>query len=264
MRIVLIGAGNVATNLAKALCAKHEIEQIYSRTLANAKTLADAVGCRNACSDFADIVADADFYIISVKDDAIASVVEAVPGNGAMWVHTSGSKPIDVFAGSRSHYGVFYPMQSFSKQITVDFSEVPFFIEGSSGADADSIMELARSLSHRVYAADSNTRRHLHVAAVFACNFANHVWTIADEVLAEAGLPFDVMLPLIRTTVDKLDKLSPVDSQTGPAVRCDYNVISKHLSMLSGDKHEVYDTMTKSIIRFHNKKSNINNKNEKS
>lgn len=256
MRIVLIGAGNVATNLAKALvAAQHDIVQIYSHTLSNAHVLAAAVGCRNATDNLGGIVTDADFYIISVKDDAIVSVVESIPDNGAVWVHTSGSKPIDVFACHRMHYGVFYPMQSFSKQITVDFSEVPFFIEGSSNEDAEAISALARSLSHRVYSADSDIRRRLHVAAVFSCNFANHMWAIADEVLAEAGLPFDVMLPLIRTTVDKLDKLSPAESQTGPAMRCDYDVISKHLSMLTGDKHEVYDTVTKSIIRFHSHKN---------
>lgn len=254
MRIVLIGAGNVATNLAPALSAKHEIAQIYSHTIDNAMVLAHRVGCPKATADLHQIITDAEVYIISVKDDAVAGIVDAVPDNGALWVHTSGSVPASVFASARSHYGVFYPMQSFSKQIATAFHDVPFFIEGNDARSAEAISELARSISANVYAADSNTRRRLHIAAVFSCNFANHLWALADEVLAEAGLPFDVMKPLIRTTVDKLDRLSPADSQTGPAMRRDYDVMSKHLLMLSGDKHEVYDTLSKSIIKMHSKK----------
>lgn len=253
MRVVIIGSGNVATNLAHALTSSCEIVQIYSHTLANAKVLADAIHCKNATDNLHEITSDADLYIISVKDDAISSVISTIPDNGAMWVHTSGTKPIDMFCGERKRYGVFYPMQSFSKQIAVDFSEVPFFIEGCDEDATKMISEVAHLLSNNVYTVDSDTRRRLHIAAVFSCNFANHLWTLADEVLKEADLPFDVMLPLIRTTVAKLDKLPPAESQTGPAVRRDYNVISKHLSMLSGDKHEVYDTLSKSIIRYHSK-----------
>lgn len=256
MRIVIIGAGNVATNLAKSMRQKHEIIQIYSHSFANAQTLADAIGCKNATNDLDAIVSDADFYIISVKDDAISSVISSIPDNGALWVHTSGSKPIDLFDGLREHYGVFYPMQSFSKQIEVNFSEVPFFIEGNDSEATSIISDVARSMSHRVYPANSETRRRLHVAAVFSCNFANHLWALADDILSEADLPFDVMIPLIRTTVDKLEKLPPSESQTGPAMRRDFDVISKHLSMLTGDKHKIYDTMSKSIISYHNKSKN--------
>lgn len=254
MRIVIIGAGNVAVNLAKALAPKHEIVQIFSRTIGNASALAHTVGCPNVTSCLGDIATDAELYIISVKDDAIASVVHSIPDNGALWVHTSGSVPASVFSGFRARFGVFYPMQSFSKEIEADFTEVPLFIEGCTDAVADEIMSMAKGLSHRVYAADSDTRRRLHIAAVFSCNFANHLWALADDVLREANLPFDVMLPLIRTTVDKLNFLSPAESQTGPAMRRDYNVIQKHLSMLTGDTHKVYDTLSESIIKKHYKK----------
>ena len=142
-------------------------------------------------------------------------------------------------------------MQSFSKQIETEFSDVPFFIEGNCPESAIALTELAKTISNHVYAADSDTRRRLHIAAVFSCNFANHLWALAHDVLREAGLPFDVMKPLIRTTVEKLDTLSPAESQTGPAMRRDYDVISKHLSMLSGDKHEVYDMLSRSIIKKH-------------
>lgn len=251
MRISMIGAGNVATHIARTLASRHEIVQVFSRSLANAEALARATGCPCATDSIAGITADADFYIISVKDDAIASVVEQLPGNDAVWVHTSGSVPMSVFAGLRRSYGVLYPMQSFSKQIDVDFADVPLFVEGCDKATAEQITTLAHDLSRSVFSADSDTRRRLHIAAVFSCNFANHLWALADDVLREANIPFSVMLPLIRSTVEKLSQLSPAESQTGPARRLDYEVIQKHLSMLSGDCHTVYDTLTKSIIKKH-------------
>lgn len=250
-RVVMIGAGNVATSLARALAPLCHIEQIYSRALPHAQALAAAVGCPNAICELADVASDADMYIISVSDDAIAAVVEAVPDNGALWVHTSGSKPIGLFEGRRARYGVLYPMQSFVKRAPTGFSQVPFFVEGSDpGCEAD-IMAVARALSERVYTADSDTRRTLHIAAVFCCNFANHLWALADDLLRREGIAFDVMLPLIRATVDKLELMPPAQAQTGPAARRDYEVLTQHLSTLSGDKHEVYDILSKSIIRFH-------------
>lgn len=251
MKAVMIGAGNVATNLVRALAAAGvEVVQVYSRTLPHARELAATVG---ACaSDSLDgVVRDADIYIISVSDDAIAGVVEAVPDNGAVWVHTSGSTSVTVFAGRRERYGVFYPMQSFSKQIAADFADVPFFIEAESEATAVMVEGLARQLSRRVFRATSDQRRRLHIAAVFACNFANHMWTLAGDVLGEAGLPFDVMLPLINTTVDKLKLLPPAESQTGPAVRHDVNVMHSHIAMLDEEKAAIYKILSDSIIKRH-------------
>ena len=145
-------------------------------------------------------------------------------------------------------------MQSFSKQIAVDFHEVPFFIEAASEADALLIEELAGQLSTKVFRANSELRRRLHVAAVFSCNFANHMWVLAHDVLKEGGLPFDVMLPLIRTTVDKLSQLSPAESQTGPAIRRDYNVMAAHMKMLQDeDVRQLYSILSESIIRHSEK-----------
>ena len=126
-------------------------------------------------------------------------------------------------------------MQSFSKQIATDFTEVPFFIEAVNDGVALEIEALAQRLSQRVFHATSEQRRRLHIAAVFACNFANHLWTLADDVLRDAELPFDVMLPLISTTVDKLKRLSPAESQTGPAMRRDHRVMQSHMAMLDKD-----------------------------
>ncbi len=247
-RVVIIGSGNVATSLAHGLAAHCDVAQIYSRQLAHAQALATAVGCPHATSDLQTLVPDADAYIIAVRDDAIADVVAATPDNGALWVHTSGSKPVSLFEGHRSRYGVLYPMQSFSRQMVVPLDEVHFFIEANVAEALADVRRLGELVSHHVTDADSEQRRRLHVAAVFSCNFANHLWTLADEVLTDAGLSFDAMKPLIRTTVDKLERLSPADSQTGPAVRHDTQVIDSHLEMLNGDKREIYDLLTQSII----------------
>lgn len=251
MKAVMIGAGNVATNLVRALSATGiEVVQVYSHTLAHARELADTVNA-GATDDLSALEMGADIYIISVKDDAIVNVVSSIPDNGALWVHTSGSIPMTVFEGRRQRYGVFYPMQSFSKQIATDFTEVPFFIEAVNNGVALEIEALAQRLSQRVFHATSEQRRRLHIAAVFACNFANHLWTLADDVLRDAELPFDVMLPLISTTVDKLKRLSPAESQTGPAMRRDHRVMQSHMAMLDKDKALIYKTLSDNIMKRH-------------
>lgn len=249
-RVVIIGSGNVATSLAHGLATRCEVAQIYSRTLAHAQALADAIGCP-ATNDFDELVRDADVYIVAVKDDAIADVLTAVPDNGALWVHTSGSKPISLFDGYRRRYGVLWPMQSFSREVVAPLDEVHFFAEGSDEAALNDLMSLAQLLSSHVVAAGSEQRRWLHVASVFSCNFANHLWALADELLEAQGLPFDALKPLIRTTVDKLDRLSPGESQTGPAVRHDTQVLDNHLAMLDGDKRDIYRLLTESIMNHH-------------
>jgi len=154
---------------------------------------------------------------------------------------------MEVFAGQRERYGVLYPMQSFSRELVTPLEEVHVFVEGNSAESLADIRELAGLLSRHVSVADSEQRRRLHLAAVFACNFANHMWTLSAEVLAEHGLPQEAMLPLIRTTVDKLSHLTPAASQTGPAMRHDEQVIAAHLAMLDGDKREIYQLVTHSI-----------------
>lgn len=247
-RVVIIGSGNVATSLAHGLAARCEVAQIYSRQLAHARALADAVGCTDATDDLQSLVNDADAYIIAVRDDAIADVIAATPDNGALWIHTSGSKPIDLFAGHRTCCGVLWPMQSFSREVVTPLDEVHFFAEANNEAALNDLMALGRMMSSHVIEADSDKRKLLHVASVFSCNFANHMWALADEVLSEAGLPFDALLPLIRTTVDKLDRLSPAQSQTGPAIRHDTQVIDNHLAMLDGDKRDIYQLVSQSIM----------------
>lgn len=250
-RVVMLGSGNVATSLAMALKDNCDIVQIYSRTMDNAKALALKVGCE-AIDDLKKLDKKGDIYIISVKDDAIASIIDATPSNRALWLHTSGSTPIEVFEGKRERYGVLYPMQSFSKSRIVDMSEVHIFIEGNCDKVTREINDFTSSISENVHKATSQERQQLHVAAVFACNFANHMFTLSSEVLSEAGLPFDAMLPLIKTTVEKLDHMTPQESQTGPAARGDIKIIEKHLSTLKGDKREIYKLLSSSIMREKN------------
>ena len=243
----MLGSGNVATNFALALKDKCQIVQIYSRTLANAQELARQVNCE-AVDDLKMVVDDAHIYIIAVNDDAIASVINNTPSNDALWLHTSGSTAIDVFEGRRDHYGVCWPVQSLSKSNIVKMDDVHLFIEGNSEKTTQELEKFASAMSHNVHQASSHDRLLLHIASVFACNFANHIFTLSSEVLDEAGLSFDIMLPLIKTMVEKLDHLSPQDSQTGPAARGDEKIIEKHLSILNSDKRKIYKLLSESIM----------------
>lgn len=249
--IVLVGAGNLATNLAKALYRKgFRIVQVYSRTLESAKTLADAVEAEYT-TDLRDLSGDAKLYIVSLKDAVLSQLLpQMVAGKqNALWVHTAGSIPMDIWKGLVERYGVFYPMQTFSKQREVDFSEIPVFVEGSTPENTNFLKDVAAALSHRVYEADSERRKSLHLAAVFACNFTNHMYALAAGLLEKYQLPFDVMLPLIDETARKVHKLSPKQAQTGPAVRYDENVINRHLQMLADNPRlqEIYKILSESI-----------------
>lgn len=181
---------------------------------------------------------------------------EIVAGKeGALLVHTAGSIPMSIWEGKTSRYGVFYPMQTFSKQREVDFRTIPFFIESNSSEDTELLKAIASVLSEKVYEATSEQRRSLHLAAVFTCNFTNHMYALAAELLKKYNLPFDAMLPLIDETARKVHELEPKQAQTGPAVRYDENVINKHLEMLADEPEmrELYQLVSENIHRLHNK-----------
>lgn len=251
--IVFIGAGNLATNLAKALYDNgFRIIQVYSRTEESARALAQVVEATYT-TDLSSVVTDAQLYIVSLKDAAFVQLLpEIVAGKeNALWVHTAGSIPMDVWAGKVNRYGVFYPMQTFSKQRTVDFRQIPVFVESNSAEDTRTLKDIASVLSENVYEADSEQRKSLHLAAVFTCNFTNHMYALAAGLLKKYGLPFEVMLPLIDETARKVHELEPRLAQTGPAVRYDENVIGEHLQMLSDepDMQELYRLISESIHR---------------
>lgn len=235
MKVVLIGRGRVATNLLPALQkAGHEVVSVNSRTLE-------------------ELPSKADVYIISVKDSALQEVArQATKGRESqLFVHTAGSMPMNIFSGMATHYGVFYPMQTFSKERQVDFLPIPVFLEASDDATLSLARTLAESISRHVYVLSSEDRKFLHLSAVFACNFANHCYALSAELLEKHGIPFDVMLPLIDETARKVHELHPLDAQTGPAVRYDENVIRMQSSLLSDSPalQEIYNLLSLNIHR---------------
>ena len=250
MKIVLLGASNLATNLGKALFrAGHEIVQVYSRTEESASALADVLKCVYT-TDLQEVVRSADVFIISVKDSALSSVASALQAGreGQLFVHTAGSMSMNTLSFERR--GVFYPMQTFSKNKEVDFSVIPCFVESQKEDDLRILKTLALTISDTVYELDSENRKYLHLAAVFCCNFANHCFSLGARLLQEHGnIPFSVMLPLIDEMAAKLYSMSPQEAQTGPAVRWDTNVMDKHLQLLADtpDLQKIYELMSKSI-----------------
>ena len=250
-RIALIGAGNVATHLGKAWQqAGCTVVQVYSRTEQSASELATCLGVPFVTS-LDEVCTDADIYVVAVKDAVLQELIPAlVKGReAALFVHTAGSMPMAVWQGVAPRHGVLYPMQTFSKAREVDFTSVSFFVEANHQADKEALKELAGALSPKVYEATSAQRTYLHMAAVFACNFANHLYTLSARLLEKNGLPFDAMLPLIDETARKVHGLHPHDAQTGPAIRGDENVMGKHLAMLADDPEvkDIYRIISNSI-----------------
>ncbi len=253
--IVFVGAGNLATNLAKALYRKgFRIVQIFSRTEESARSLALQVEA-DYTTDLKELTGDAKLYIVSLKDAAFVELLPQIAEGKehALLVHTAGSIPMSVWEGHTQRYGAFYPMQTFSKQREVKFDEIPFFIEAKTAEDVDLLKAIAATLSDHVYEASSEQRKSLHLAAVFICNFTNHMYALAADLLEKYQLPFNVMLPLIDETARKVHELAPRDAQTGPAVRYDKNVIENHLAMLADlpALQEIYKLMSKSIHEHH-------------
>jgi predicted short-subunit dehydrogenase-like oxidoreductase (DUF2520 family) len=234
MKIALIGAGNVATCLGPRLKeAGHEITAVYSRTVESACVLADRLGVTYT-TDLKAVPAS-DAAIVMLKDDALKELAPAIAGSlkGALLLHAAGSVPMDIWREAGAiRYGVLYPMQTFSKESRIDWNQVPLFIEGSSDQTLESIRQLALTISPDVTPLSSEGRKKLHLAAVFTCNFSNHMYAIAEQLLASEGVPFRVMLPLVRETARKVESIKPHDAQTGPAIRGDRKVIEEHLALL--------------------------------
>ena len=251
MKIALIGAGNLATVLGHALYnAKHDIVQVYSRTMAAAKQLAERLNAVPT-DDLETITNDADLYIIALKDSVLDEVIGKICPNRSekLFIHTAGSMPIDVFRGRTKRYGVLYPMQTFSKTRIVDFRNIPVFVEANSISTMQTIIEIAQSVSNNVQELSSADRRHLHLAAVWACNYVNHCYDLAAELLQKVGLPFDIMLPLTDETARKVHELSPREAQTGPAIRYDENIIEAQMQLMNNNPkaQKIYELMAKSI-----------------
>jgi predicted short-subunit dehydrogenase-like oxidoreductase (DUF2520 family) len=251
MKIVLLGSGNVATHLGRALKeANHEIIQVWSRNFEHARVLADNLGAAPV-DDISVISPRADVYIISVSDDYIDDVVSAFPYSDKIIVHTSGSTGLDIPHLS----GVFYPLQTFSKNSNVYFSGIPIAIEGLVPQTETLLFNLAESIGSKPLILNSEQRKALHVAAVFACNFSNHLYSLANEVLESNGLKFDLIRPLIEETAQKVQGKLPAEVQTGPAVRNDRKILDKHIHFLQDNPTlvDLYEKLSQSIINFNQK-----------
>lgn len=253
MNIVLLGSGNVATHLSIALDAVGEnIVQVFSPNIKHAKQLADKLNTQ-AINNLSEIDSDADLYIISVKDDAIAEVATSLSHIDALVVHTSGTTDIKVISSIMAKAGVFYPLQTFSKAKELNFNDVPLCIEATAVEELETLKILAHKLSNKVYELNGEKRKVLHLAAVFACNFTNHLYSIANELLVKSDLDFDIIRPLIAETTSKVLIDLPVNLQTGPAVRNDESTMNKHLAMLADlpELQEIYQTLSNSIKLAH-------------
>lgn len=248
MKIVFIGAGNLATRLSLAMQrVGMQIGQVYSRTEESARQLATQLGCPWT-NELSALQEDADLYVFSLKDTALQEVISQVKPNGGLWVHTAGSMPMRVFEGYAARFGVLYPLQTFSKGRNVNVEVIPFFIEANTQKEMDFLKNIASALSEHVRFLSSEKRRSLHLAAVFACNFTNHIYTLAYKLLENESIPAEVLLPLIDETAAKIHSMSPAAAQTGPAIRYDENVINKHLAMLDDpDMKAIYQLLSQSI-----------------
>lgn len=247
---VMIGAGRVATHLAQALRKRAGLRlvQVYSRTSEHARALAERSGEAEWTTSVEAVRRDADVYIFALSDDALADVAGRVPTNDGLWLHTAGSVPMDVFHGRAQRYGVLYPLQTFSRERSVDFRRVPCFVEGCTAEVTDEVRALAERLSDEVHVLPSADRAYLHLAAVFACNFTNHMYALADEIVRAHGLDGAVLRPLIDETAAKIHSLTPRDAQTGPALRNDCAVMERQAAMISDpDVRRLYEAISRGI-----------------
>lgn len=245
---VIIGAGNVASHLARSLSPFIRIKQVFSRRIEHAEELAQSLpDSPVAIADADALDCDADLYLMAVTDDSIPEILDKTKCCHGIWAHTSGSVDISVFEGRRERYGVFYPLQTFSKDKAVDMNVVPMFIEASDREVENELIALASLVSGNVKPLDSEGRRRLHIAAVFACNFVNYMWVVADRELRKCGTDIRALAPLLRETVEKINTLTPLEAQTGPARRGDIKVMDSHMRMLHGGDAQLYELISQQI-----------------
>lgn len=252
MRITLIGSGNVATHLGAAFKnTGHQIVQVWSRNLQHAAILAYHVKAE-PIDKLTDIHADTDLIIISVKDDAVEDVASFINLKNVLVVHTSGAVSMQTLGKYFDNCGVFYPLQTFSKNRELDFSSIPLCIESTGKNSTQLLLELGKTISKSVNYIDSNQRKTLHLAAVFACNFPNNLYAIAAGLLKEQQMDFDLLKPLVLETALKVQEFLPGEVQTGPAIRRDEKTMQAHLGLLQQhpELQEIYTSLSQAIIKM--------------
>lgn len=254
MKIALLGSGNVATHLSKAFIqAGHSILQVWSRNPKHATVLALEIGAESI-QEISAIFPEVDIIIISVNDDGIESVaLQIKPCPHQLVLHTSGTTPLSILEKYTSNCGVLYPLQTFSKTVDVDFSNVPLCIEGANTIALTQIKNIAQQLSKNVNQINSQQRALLHVSAVFACNFTNYFYYIAQQILEDNNLNFDLLRPLIQETTVKVMLNTPFDVQTGPAKRNDRLTMEKHLTILETypNWQDIYQKLSQDIVKIY-------------
>ncbi|AYN68318.1 DUF2520 domain-containing protein [Euzebyella marina] len=250
--VTIIGSGNVAYHLYKAFSLAENIliQQVVAR---NKSALETFVSPDKLCTNFEEVV-DSDFIIIAVSDNAVEKIAGLLKNFKGIIVHTSGATSLGVLNKHENH-GVFYPLQTFSKSREVVFQDIPICIEANTKHNHLELNELACTISGNVQRVNSSQRRQLHMAAVFANNFSNHLFYLGGKICAENQLSFSILKPLIKETVDKLEVLSPYEAQTGPAKRNDQNTLEAHLSILESDLHkDIYTLLSQSLQETYGKK----------
>jgi predicted short-subunit dehydrogenase-like oxidoreductase (DUF2520 family) len=247
--IVVIGAGNVGCHLARKLHeASFNIVQVAGRHEENIKILAQDVEARHTL-DPGQVIKGQDLYILALPDEVIEEVLPKLSLIDELIVHTSGSAPMSILAPCSGNYGVLYPLQTFTRHREIDLKKIPVLVEANRIDNEDLLVDLGKRLSEKVMIVDSVRRQYLHIAAVFASNFSNHMYDIARTILEEHGLDFDLLSPLINETAAKAMALGPDKAQTGPARRRDVKVMQKHLEMLKDNPAamEIYRRISDSI-----------------
>jgi predicted short-subunit dehydrogenase-like oxidoreductase (DUF2520 family) len=249
---VLIGAGNLGWHLGQALNQKGvRVLQVISKSVNSGKKLSGILKC-DYSTDLKSRIDPVGVIIIAVPDTEIPGVINQTEFGNNLVVHTAGSVPMEVFEDGAVHYGVFYPLMTFTREKPVNFSAIPLLVEANTYENTEKIRQLAERLSGKVCIINSARRKLIHLAAVIASNFSNHMYTIAESLLFREGISFDLLKPLILETTDKIGRLSPLIAQTGPAVRNDTPTLEAHLQILADNPQvaEIYRLISKSIINF--------------
>jgi predicted short-subunit dehydrogenase-like oxidoreductase (DUF2520 family) len=246
---VCIGAGKVATHIVCGLCnSGYNLIQVYSRTIDSAKSLADQYSA-SYISDPSKLNINADFYLLSLPDQFLLQILEQINVHDKLIFHTAGSHGLEVFGNRFSQFGILYPLQTISKHVQLNIAEVPFLIEACDDKALKDIEKIARSISENVLITDSETRKWIHLAAIFANNFTNHMITLSYEILQQKNLSPSLLRPLIEETYRKSIAMDPAKAQTGPALRNDTVIINKHIKMLEGQSllQKIYTFTSQSI-----------------
>lgn len=252
IEIVVLGSGNVATHLFKAFSAAEgiRVKQVYNHSRDSLQYFENKTHITTKTSE----IAEADVYLMALKDDVIPEMVVKLQDKNGLVLHTSGSVALGALAACK-RYGVFYPLQTFSKENEVDYSEIPFCLEANNSEDLSLLKDLAKKISGKAYEIDSEQRKKLHLSAVFVCNFVNHLYAVGEQICQKSQIPFEILKPLIRETAGKIEHVSPAKVQTGPAIRNDRSTINAHLELLdASENRKIYEQLTSAIQSFHGKK----------